>query len=142
MASTFLSLERLSYDDSAWYVEISASNGYFSGVQDFYTYPEDLNTLSHGFCKFPRNIQDEVRLELGDRAGNWAYFLLVRAFLFDSVGHAALEFAADNMAPPPAHAQANFFIRTEVAAINYLGQQLRSWVISNDEPLIWLPNTP
>ena len=139
MANTFILLKRLLYDDSAWHVEISASNGYFSGVQDFYTYPEDLDALGVGFYKFPQSIQDEVQFELGDRTGKWAHFVLVRAFLFDSVGHAAIEFAVDNNATPPNHAQTSFFIRTEVSAINNLGQQIRSWIVAYDVPLIWLP---
>lgn len=140
MTSAFISLKRLLYDDSAWHVEISASNGYFSGVQDFYTYPEDLNALGTDFYKFPQSIQDEVRFELGDRTGKWAYFVFVRAFLFDSVGHAAIEFAVDNNATSPNHAQTSFFIRTEVSAINNFGQELRAWVVAHDAPLIWLPH--
>ncbi|MBE9159588.1 hypothetical protein IQ265_22535 [Nodosilinea sp. LEGE 06152] len=141
MANAFISLKRLLYDDLAWRVEISASNGYFSGVQDFYTYPENLDALGADFYKFPQSIQDEVRFELGDRTGKWAYFVLVRAFLFDSVGHAAIEFAVDNNAMSIDHAQTSFFIRTEVAAINNLGQQLRAWVVAPDKPLTWSPHT-
>ena len=137
MANAFISLKRLPYNDLAWHVEISASNGYFSGVQDFYTYPENLDVLGADFYKFPQSIQDEVRFELGDRTGKWAHFVLVRAFIFDSVGHAAIEFAVDNNATSPNHAQTSFFIRTEVAAINNLGQQLRAWVVAHDAPLIW-----
>lgn len=139
MANAFISLKRLFYDDSAWHVEISASNGYFSGIQDFYTYPEALDALGADFYKFPQTIQDEVRFELGDRTGQWAYFVLVRAFLFDAVGHAAIEFAVDNNATPPNRAQTSFFIRTEVAAINNLGQQLRAWIVAHDAPMIWSP---
>ena len=141
MNTSFISLERFPYDDSAWHIEIGASNGSFSGAQDFYTYPEDLETLGSDLCKFPASIQDEVRFELGDQAGKWAYFVLIRAFLFDSVGHAAIEFAVSNNSTPPNHAQTSFFIHSEVAAINYLGQQLRSWVISHDAPLVWLPSS-
>ncbi|NJL02497.1 MAG: hypothetical protein HC910_18795 [Spirulinaceae cyanobacterium SM2_1_0] len=76
---------------------------------------------------------------MGDRAGKWAYYVLIRAFLYNSVGHAAIEFAVDNHAKSPNHAQADFFIRTEVAAINNLGQQLQSWVATPEAPLIWVP---
>jgi hypothetical protein len=139
MSTTFISLKRFPYDSLEWHVEISASNGYFSGVQDFYTHPEDLNTLSSNLSKFPQNIQDEVRFELGERTNKWAYFVLIRAFLYNSVGHAAIQFAVDNNAKSPNNAQTSFFIHTEVNGINNFGQQLRTWVISNDTPLIWLP---
>jgi hypothetical protein len=139
MTTALISLERFPYDDLAWHVEISASNGSFSGVQDFYTYPEDLENFGSNLCKFPKNIQDEVRFELGDQTSKWAYFILIRAFLFDSTGHAAIEFSVNNNSIPPNHAQTSFFIHSEVASINNLGQQLKAWIISHDSPMIWLP---
>jgi hypothetical protein len=140
MKTSFISLERFPCDDSAWHVEVCASNGSFSGAQDFYTDPEDLETLGSDLCKFPKSIQDEVRFELGDKTDKWTYFVLVRAFLFDSVGHAAIEFAVSNNSTSPYSAQTSFFIHSEVASINYLGQQLQAWVISHNSPLIWLPS--
>ncbi|MEO0536567.1 MAG: hypothetical protein AAF215_22150 [Cyanobacteria bacterium P01_A01_bin.123] len=141
MTDTYISLQRFPYDDSAWHVELKASNGLFSGTQDFYTYPKELNAFGVNLCRFPKNIQDEARFEVGDRAGNWAYFILIRVFLFDAVGHAAIEFAVDNHQTSPNRAQTSFFIKTEVAAINNFGQQLQSWVISHDVPLTWFPYT-
>lgn len=137
--SAFVSLERLPYDGSEWHIKMSASNGYFSGVQNFYTYSEDLEILGTKFCRFGQNLQDEVLLRLGERSDKYAFFLLVRAFLSDSVGHAAIEFAVDNNQNSPNHAQARFFIHTEVAAINNLGQQIRAWVVSSNSLLLWLP---
>ena len=139
MNTSFISFERFSYDSSEWHVQINASNGSFSGVQDFYTYPEDLEALGLGFCKFPQNIQDEVRFELGNRTGNWAYFILVRAFLYDSVGHAAIEFSISNNAIPPYLAQTNFFICTEVASINNLAKKLMEWILFPQNKLLWIP---
>lgn len=137
MSAKFIAFKRFPYDGLEWHIEISASNGYFSGVQDFYTYPEDLNIFGSNLYKFPQNIKDEVRFELGEQTDKYAYFVLIRAFLYNSVGHAAIEFAVDNNAKSPNHAQTSFFIHTEVNAINNLGQQLQSWVIFYDAPLIW-----
>lgn len=139
-SSSFISFQRLPYEPE-WHVEITASNGYFSGVQDFYTHPEDLKILGTKFRDFPQNLHDEVILRLGEKSDKYAYFLLVRAFLYNSVGHAAIEFAADNNLKPPHQAQTNFFILTEVAAINQLGQQLLNWIVANDSKLLWLART-
>ena len=136
--SPFISLERFPYDAPEWHIQIGASNGYFSGFQDFYTYSQDLEVLGTKLCQFPQNLQDEVVLEVGERSAKCSCFVLVRAFLYDSVGHAAIEFAVDNNRKLLNHAQTNFFIRTEVAAINKLGQQLLSWLVSNDSQFLWL----
>jgi hypothetical protein len=141
MLTKFISLKRLSYDDSAWRVEISASNGCFSGQQEFYIYSENLDTLSSRFCQFPQNVEEEARFELGERTVKWAYYVLIRAFLYNLVGHSAIEVTFDNNAESPNHAQAHFFIHCEVSAINKLGKQLQAWVISPDIPLIWSPDT-
>ena len=139
MDTSFVSFTRFPYDALEWHVQIEASNGGFSGVQDFYTYPQDLEALGLGFCKFPQNVKDEVRFKLGNRTGNWAYFILVRAFLYDSVGHAAIELAISNNAIPPYLAQTNFFICTEVASINNFGKQLIEWSILPKNNLLWIP---
>lgn len=89
-SSSSILLQRLPYEPE-WHVEITASNGYFSGVQDFYTHREDLEILGTKFCNFPQDLHDEVILRLGEKSDKYAYFLLVRAFLYNSVGHAAIE---------------------------------------------------
>lgn len=139
MADAFISFQRLPYDDSAWCVRVSASNGSFSGMQDFYTCPEELDALGQHLCKFPQTVEDEARFELGSLTGNSAYFVLIRAFLFDAIGHAAMQFSVSNNAASPYTAQTNFYIRTEVAAINTCGQSLRSWIIDSNRILLWQP---
>lgn len=141
MTTEYISFEQFSCDETDWHVQISASNDGFCGTQDFYIEPETLGKLGADFCEFPTSIKDEVCFQLGDRAGNWAYFVLVRAFLVDSVGHSAIEFSVGNHSTPPYNAQATFSIYAEVASINRLGQQLQKWVIAPDEPLIWVPQT-
>ena len=141
MTTEYMSFERFLCDEAYWHVQVSASNGCFAGTQDFYVEPETLRKLGADFCEFPTSIKNEVCFQLGDRIGNWAHFVLVRAFLFDSVGHSAIEFSVDNNSTPPHSAQATFFIYAEVASINRLGQQLQEWGIAPVEPLIWLPQT-
>lgn len=134
-----ITLTRLPYDDSAWHVEVCASGGTYSAAQEFYVYPTDLAEFGQRLTAFPQRIGDEVRYEIGGRTENWAHYLLLRAFIYDSVGHAALEFAADNRCGVPGHAQARFFFCCEVAALNRLGKQLQAWTLDSDEPLNWNP---
>ena len=132
-----ISLVRWPYDDSAWRVFLRASNGEFAGALEFYTDAEELSEFGRRLADFPHGPSDEVRFSLGSRDGNWAYYILLRAFLVDRAGHAALEFTADNRQAASDHAQSSFFISCEVAAINRLGQQLRGWLSRPDEPLSW-----
>jgi len=133
-----ISLVRLPYDDSEWRIVIRAGNGEFAGALEFYTDAEELGEFGCRLAAFPSGPGDEARFALGSPDGNWAYYLLLRAFLVDRAGHAALEFAADNRQASPGHAQASFFIPCEIAAINRLGRQLRAWLNRSDESLSWV----
>jgi len=137
MDESTISLTRLPYDDSAWWIYIRASNGEFAGALEFYTDAERLGEFAGQLAVFPNGAGDEARFELGSRDGTWAYYLLLRAFLMDRAGHPALEFAANKLASPPHHAQASFFIPCEVEAIKRLGRQIRTWLDSTDESLSW-----
>ncbi len=132
-----ISITRLPYDDSAWRVVIRACNGHFAGDQEFYIYAMELGEFGRRLAVFPSGPDDEACLVQGSRDGNWAYYLLLRAFLIDRAGHAALEFAFDNRQPTPDHAQASFFIPCEVAAINRLGQGLGAWLGNSRMSLSW-----
>jgi hypothetical protein len=134
MKTPALSLVRWPYDDSAWRVDIQATNGAFAGALEFDTDPEALADFGRRLSAFPVGPEDEVRFSLGSTEGNWAYFLSLRAFLCDRAGHAALEFAADNNDDARVH----FVIPCEPAALRRLGQQLLLWLRHSDEPLHWL----
>lgn len=134
-----VSFIRLPYDDPAWRVVIRASNGQFAGEQEFYADTTELDEFARRLAAFPIGPDDDARLVQGSGDGNWGYYLLVRAFLIDRAGHAALEFAFDNGQPSPDHARVNFFMRGEVEAINRLGWWLGAWLRDSDEPLTWPP---
>lgn len=139
MTHPLISLTRLPYDDSAWHIELCASNGLFMGTQEFYAHKEDLVAFGKQLERFPVNIKDEAMFKQGGLPKNWFYFLLIRAFLFDSLGHAAIETSTSNNSVSPYVAQVRFFIRTEVAAINTLGQLIQEWTADTGTPLMWVP---
>src|SRR5262249_25973290 len=96
MEEPAISLVRWPYDDSAWRGLLRSSNAVFAGALEFYTDTEELAEFGRRLAAFPSGPDDEVRFSLGSREGDWAYYLLLRAFLVDRAGQAALEFAADN----------------------------------------------
>jgi hypothetical protein len=132
-----ISLTRLPFDDSAWRIVIRAGNGELTGALEFYTDAEALGKFGDQLADFPSGPGDEARFELGSRDGNRTSYLLLRAFLMDRAGHAALEFVADNRAAPPHHGEASFLMPCEVEAINRLGRQIRAWLDRSDVPLSW-----
>ena len=140
MIETGLSLESYPYEPDEWHVSFRARNEDVAGALDVYLHPEDVREWGEHLVDFGTSIEDEATFELGSREGNGAYYLLVRAFIYDSAGHAAIEFDADNLRTPPYGTQAHFFIPCEVASINRLGRQVRSWSKDGGEPLVWTPH--
>lgn len=102
-------------------------------------YPEELTDFGRLLTAFPSRAQDEIRFELGSLTEKWACYVLLRAYLFDAVGHAALEIHIDNRDSSPRCARANFSICCEVAALNRLGSDLQRWVLGPANPLFWTP---
>jgi hypothetical protein len=137
MANPGISLSRLPYDDSAWRILLRSSNGDFGGVLEFYIDPSGLRDFARHLTEFPFGQMNEVRLEIGSRNGNWAHYLLLRAFEFDRAGHSALQVVVDNRGEGERHDQASFFTPSEAAAMNQLGREILAWLENSDQPLHW-----
>ena len=139
MDETQISLVRLPYDDTAWRIQLQASNGEFAGMLKFYIDGTDLIEFARRLCVFPSTLQDEACFRLGDRGESWAYYLSLRAFVFDRSGHTALEIEIDNREVGHQRGRAAFAIRCEVASLNELGRKLVAWIDRPDEMLVWRP---
>jgi hypothetical protein len=139
MAPPHLTLKWHPYEELIWEIYLEASNGSFSATQRFYEDPESLASFAKELSSFPTQPSREVRFELGSLQENWAYYILLRAYLYDRVGHAAIEIAVDNREAADRAARASFHIRCEVAAINRLGKALQNWVANPSEGLVWTP---
>ena len=107
-------IERFAFEKQ-WHIEFSASNARFAGGGDFYADPEQLTEFGSQLGAWPKHAKDEVCFELGSRAKGWPYYLLLRAYMYDAVGHAALGICFETNGIPPHAAQADFSIRCEVA---------------------------
>ncbi len=141
MEKAGLSLAQLPYDGSAYRVLLRASNGDYAGVLEFYTDVAILKEFGQGLVRFPQSISDEVRFKLGAKEGNWAYYLLLRAFVLDRSGHPALEIVIDNRNGGIRHAETRFFINCEAASLNLFGRRLSAWVERSGEPMVWVACT-
>ncbi len=85
--------------------------------------------------KFPRNLKDEVTLEIGKDDEHSYNYLFLRAYLYDTVGHAALEVKMRKNGALVIAAQAQFSVTTEVASLNEFGRVLSQWAQSAETKL-------
>lgn len=115
--------------------QLTASDGSFVASQDFYADISDLRDLASALAAFPRDHADEVRFDVGKRDQGWVHWLSLRAYLYDVVGHAALQVEMCNNTSDPWRREARFTIRCEVASLNRLGESLANWANGDEESL-------
>jgi hypothetical protein len=137
MRHSRLSLTRRPYETDSDAFELEASNGLFAGTLEFYAAIDDIDSFAMRLIAFPGNARHEVCFELGAPGGNWACHLLLRAFLRDTAGHAALEVKMSSSGNASVNASASFPIVCEVAAINRLGSQLHEWCRGSEDAFLW-----
>jgi len=79
---------------------------------------------------FPQNISCEVHYpprSSCDENISYHYPLKIRVFCYNPNGNAALEIVISNNNSIPDVYKANFYIRTDAASLNRLGQKLANW---------------
>jgi hypothetical protein len=131
-------LRRLDADDyDAPHVEVSVSGGGFAARQDSYIEDEEWLEFGAALRSFPRSLEHEVAFENGAPEGEYYCYILLRAFVYDGVGHSALEVKIRNSLAPPHSAAAHFYIPCEAAALNQLGESLVSWARSKEPKLVF-----
>jgi hypothetical protein len=132
----FLQIQNLWEDsDGMLQIEIKASDGFTMATQDVYVYPEDLNKFACELQTFPTSLQHRVTLELGSKDPGYYNYLLLRAFVHDSVGHSAIEMEISDNSKPPARAEAHFYLLCEPSLLNEVGHKISDWIKDMTVPL-------
>jgi hypothetical protein len=126
----------LEYDDEGLHIELVASNGYFVATQDFYTYAEDLAEFAARLQIFPKSLRDEVKFKVG--AEDHYCHVVLSVYVYDEVGHSALEVLISYPGSRQVQSQSKFNIIAEPAQLNRLGETLSSWLKSKDKTMQWL----
>jgi len=114
----------------------------FAAEVRFYEYPETIEEFGRTLYDFPRSSTDEVVFENGSNAPNSYSWIVLRAFVFDGVGHSALEVECRRNGTRLLSAQSRFAVELEPATINRLGYELASWVSSGAEQSFVFTNEP
>jgi hypothetical protein len=123
-------IKKLCEDIDAPHVELFISNGDFAAAQDSYISDQEFLEFGEALQAFPRNLQHEVIFENGSPAPNYSCYIRLKAFVYDGVGHAALEVKMESHGAVPYRASAHYYVLCEAAALNRLGQSLKLWVRS------------
>src|SRR5437588_660434 len=131
-------LRKLAVDDyDAPHVEVSVSGDGFAARQDSYIEDDEWLEFGAALQSFPCNLEHEVRFENGAPEGKYYCYILLRAFVYDGVGHSALEVKISNHSAPPHSAAAHFYIPCEAALLNRLGELLESWARSKEYEFVF-----
>jgi hypothetical protein len=69
----------------------SASNGRFSAAQAILEYVDAFKLFGRSLIGFPAKSEDKPLLEIGSMKGRSAYYISLRPYIFDAVGHSALK---------------------------------------------------
>ena len=114
-------------DDQLFRFEINISNGQTVAALEFCGYADNFAQWASGLTDFPKAVRDKVTYELGEvdkgelKCG---YYLLLEAFCYDATGQSAIRVKVDKKFEIPAYESHEFFIKSEPASINKLGQGL------------------
>jgi hypothetical protein len=130
-------------DDGLFQFEINISNGRTSAALEFWGYADNFAQFGSGLTDFPKTIRDKVTYELGgeDKGDQrWAYYLLLEAFCYDATGQSAIKVKVDNKFDIPTYESHEFFIKSEPASINRLGQGLEKWNPVDSKEFEWTSN--
>ncbi|HJR09599.1 MAG TPA: hypothetical protein VJ842_20225 [Pyrinomonadaceae bacterium] len=128
-------LDEDEYD--ARHVELLISGDGFAARQDSYVADEEWIEFGVALQSFPKNIDHEVDFENGAPEGKYYCYILLRAFVYDGVGHSALEVKISNQSLPPYGALAHFYVSCETAMLNRLGKSLELWARSKETEFVF-----
>ena len=128
-----LRIRKLSEDEyDVPHVELFISGDDFAARQDTYVNDEEWLEFGLALQSFPGSLEHEVSFENGAPEGKYYCYILLRAFVYDGVGHSALEVKISNQSPPPYGALAHFYVLCEVATLNRLGKSVELWARSKE----------
>jgi hypothetical protein len=138
--SYFVKITRTPYEEP-FHLQLllEVSNGKQAASLEIYLNTDSLREMADGLEKFPRHATDNYLFELGSerQEDRWAYYLRLRAFVTDGLGHSALLFRMNNNRDLPHRQLAEFCIEAEPANINRLGTYLHAFSKLEHRCLYW-----
>lgn len=132
-----IKIRALNIEDDEVHFQMNLTNGVNSTSIDFYGYKDEFVNFAEGLCSYPKNIESEVKYELGEQGDKWAYYILLRIFCYERNGHSAIHIKVHNNRKEPYKNESEFYILTVPASINKFGQTLKKWNPVDENELEW-----
>jgi hypothetical protein len=133
-----IKIKTLDIDDEETQFQITLTNGTNLTTINFYGYLDEFENFANGLLTFPKTINDTVKYELGEVGNNWAYYILLRVFCYDTNGYSAIHIKVDNNKTEPETNKCEFYITTYPASLNKFGQLLKDWNPKIEKEIVWI----
>lgn len=118
--------------DGVVQLDVSITTRLYKASLDYYTGIEYFKEFGNALKEFPTSMEKCI-LEVGEDNDQSYIYLFLRAYIYDTLGHAGLEIKTRRNGAPIIAAYSHFSIATEVASLNTFGEALSKWVDSGEE---------
>jgi hypothetical protein len=95
---SFLKLEVVWKDDEMFQLEITASNGHFSGTTKVYEQRHPLYEFAHSLVGYPKTKHDSILCYEAGQKDCYAYFSM-RFYMIDDAGHLGVQVTLESNVP-------------------------------------------
>ncbi len=137
MQPAMFEIEILDEDEDVYnYFDIVISSNQYKASVQTYMYISDFKGFGEFLKHFPENSHEYI-LEVGEDNERFATYLFLKAYIYDTFGHAGLEVTIRKNGIPNIAAYAHFSISTEVATINAFGEALSNWADSGEKSFVF-----
>lgn len=120
-------------------LKIQASNSSARVEMDFYIGAQVLTEFANALEQFPKYKNQVFLWEAGSEVpeDRWAYYLRIRTFCLDELGHCAIQLRWNNNQNLPDRVISDFCILAEAGQVNRLGNLFRKFAKLKHSILEW-----
>ena len=136
----YIRITRIPYEEpDCLNLAIAVSNGSATGNLELYLNADELITWADAFETFPLHAKSVCLWEVGSERpeDRWAYYVRLRLFTTDSVGHCALHVRLNNNRDLPDREIVEMCIRAEPVQLNQFGKLCRNFAKLKHRVLYW-----
>ena len=128
-------------DDRLLHYQIHLSDGWQSTTLKFYSYDDAFTKFGSELVDFPKSIDSKLTFRVGEDDNMWAYYLLLEVYCHQPNGASLIRVKVKNFCEPPFCHSCEFYISSIPAALNRLGQGLKTWKPRETKVYKWKINT-
>ncbi|GEQ87417.1 hypothetical protein ULMS_29250 [Patiriisocius marinistellae] len=123
--------------DDLIHYHIFVDNGICSVGIEVYEYDDAFQKFAEELITFPKNVNDEVKFEIGEKDKKWAFYFMIKVYCYLRNGQSALKIDAWNNGDEETEYNASFTLKAEPASLNRLGNSLKNWNPKSYQEFEW-----